>query len=440
MISDTEFHRYETRRKRKSSKDGKDQLDMVMNRRPIRRRCAMPFEELTMEKPCIVDEVINFLERLNDFFATTYLGQVFLLFVTIVSLTSYSIMYYRYTNIKLAFNDLDQKYSDLGVQSMDMKLKLENCEYLYERELKNKNNEPNVLKSIVTVEDQKISATNIGTKYFQKSDYAGPIDEQEGIHPTKSSRLFETDATIDKTETISTFDDDLDDNFEANFDEDWRLPSTRDPFGRIVWVGDDEPESPSETLSNFDLNVEFESLASIMLKMFKETEDNRDVDTEATTEYKPTESGILCEHGCDSDVAQKYVQDAHIQHTPTKSYKSMNDESKSRKEEKKIEKTKTKWDKDEVKIKDYTIDKCHSSEETKENIIEWKEKAKGERIQRKEKAKENLNYYNNKDRKESKESRGKKDKHNKENRDRGIWNKAERKRAAANNYGHRYDD
>lgn len=425
MISDTEFHRYETKPKRTFSKVGKNELNMLMNCRPIdmtvknprptvqiRGRCAMPasVEELAMGKPCIVDEVINLLERLNHFFATTYLGQVFLLFVAIVSLTLYSIMYYRYTNIKLAFADLDQKYFDLEVQSMSIDVKLAQCEYLYKRELKCKNNEPNVPQSIVTEEDQKISATNLKTNLYQKNDYKGPYEMKlEDIIPTKLFRQFETGSTIDKTETISTFD--LNNN--DDFDEDFVIPSIRDHDGQIVWVGNDEPESPSKTLSDFKNydDIEHEFFASMFSKS---GEVNYDIDAKATIEYKLIESGILSEN----DFAQKYVHDTHFQHTPTKQHKSMNDESKSRKEEQKVEQTKTKWKKDEVKYND-NVDKYHSSEES---FNDRKKKHQRDRIQRKEYGKE-IKNNNNKDRKESK---GKKDKHDKEKYDSGKWNKAER--------------
>lgn len=383
MISETEFHRYETRPKRKSSKDEKDQLNMLMNCRPIDMtiknprptvqipgRCAMPasIEELAMGKPCIVDELIHFLERLNNFFATTYLGQVFLLFITIVSLTSYSIMYYRYTNMKLAFEDLDRKYFDLEVQTMDTDLKLAKCEYFYDRELINKNNnEPNVPKSIAVTEEEKkiISATNLDTNYYyyQTSDNNGVFEmKHEKIQPTKSSSQFKTTPTIDKTETLSTFDRNDNDDFE----DDFVIPSIRDHHGRIKWVGQDESEYEC------------------------------DIDTEATTiKYKPTESGILCENDYNRYAAQKYDSDAHIHHTAMKQYKSM-DNSKSRKEEKKIEKTNTKWEKAELKSNDM-VNKYHLSQE---NFTEKKEKIRRDKKHRKDNDKENKNIK--KDRKESK--------------------------------------
>lgn len=430
MISDTECHRYETKPKRKTSKYGKDELDMLMNCRPIDMtvknprptvqipgRCAMPasIEELAMGKPCIVDEVIHLLERLNHFFATTYLGQVFLLFITIVSLTSYSIMYYRYTNIKLAFEDLDKKSFGLRIQAMELDVKLTECEYFYDRELKKKNNKPDVPKSIVTDDDQIKSATNLKTKFYQISDYDGPFEmENEDINPTKLRRQFETEATIDKTETISTFDLNDDDDFE----DDFVIPSIRDDYGRMVWVGQDEPDAPPD---NDDVDNSKMSLADLVKKVLAVDNDwNTDNwDTEVTLEYESTERGI---HWAND------VQGALIHPTATKQHKSM-DESKSRKEEKKIEKTKTKWETADV---EYIIaDRYHSTEK---DSGERKLKLMHERKQRKENEK-NKENKNNKDRKESK---GKKDKYDKENHDSGKWNKAERKRDVV--YEHRFDN
>lgn len=105
-------------------------------------RCqqATSVEELGLPSQNVFEDILHYLERLNNFLSSIYLLQVFLLFLTAGSVTILAIIYSRYSACKLEIKDLEQKLYSAKLDKYQIEGSLATCEYLYEMELEKSTN------------------------------------------------------------------------------------------------------------------------------------------------------------------------------------------------------------------------------------------------------------------------------------------------------------
>lgn len=119
-------------------------IDMsICSKRPLPprpyepHRCQRPTSvaELGLAEQNIASDLLNYLERLNNFLSSIYLLQVVLLFLTAGSVALLAIIYSRYSACKLEIKDLEQKLYSTKADKYQIEGNLARCEYLYEMEL-----------------------------------------------------------------------------------------------------------------------------------------------------------------------------------------------------------------------------------------------------------------------------------------------------------------
>lgn len=99
---------------------------------PNRCQQATLIEESGLPPQNIVEDILNYLERLNSFLSSIYLLQVLLLFLTAGSVALLAIIYARYSACKLEAKDLEQQLYHAKMDKYELRQNLSTCEYLYE--------------------------------------------------------------------------------------------------------------------------------------------------------------------------------------------------------------------------------------------------------------------------------------------------------------------
>lgn len=432
-------------------------IDMTV---PVRRRmvtpqyagqCSRPasIEELAMPPQNFFDDILDYLEVVNSFFVNAYLGQIFLLFLTIFSLTSFAIMYCRCTHMQLDVNDMQQKVYDMQVEKYQAIGKLAKCEYeskLMKEAAAIPPSPPSSLPPTPSspsppslpptqpapIFDDIHSKHDMGVMEQEYSVIDYPAKNHE-IYPTKSSETIdETVPSIDKTEKM--------------IEDSVVIPSLRDHHGRLVWKGDNEvplqtklPHQPKSAIYKLECEggehllssdkakfcddlqkraaarAEKEFIYSTQVTYNTEKHECKLADIDLSMGLKHARN-ILRELKCDDETSMKYIQDAFDrQQTATKE-----SDTKLSKEHKKLEEFKAKWEK--INFDDY----AHNDNSSEERFNEKKERH--DKKYRKD---------GDKDKKNRKES--KKFKEDKENHD-NKWAKIERKRDSIKVYDRRYND
>lgn len=233
-------------------------------------------EEITLPAQNLIEDLHDYLERLNNFFVSTYLGQVLLLFVTIISLSSFAFIYVRYTNMRSEVKDLQQKIYEMQMEKYQVIGKLATCEFLKDTET---NAIPNDLeKEVKGVEAIEATETTKATEAIETTE--APEETTPEPEPVKSTTAWYDDYVydfiemdpvftsfsrfenemeehrmiverVDPTETITSPTIEQTETVEAasnessvevtESEEKTLIPSVIDHKGNVVWTGDDEP-------------------------------------------------------------------------------------------------------------------------------------------------------------------------------------------------------
>lgn len=406
--------------------------------------CMRPITmaEFGLRPQNIIDDLINYLEQINDFFVSTHFGQIFLLIVTMISLTSFTIMYVRFTSMRMDVKDLQQKLYDLQVEKYQAIGKLAKCEHIFDHGRR-------------TEFKQNLDA-DIIYRHDYRSDYdyvsAEPIEytaqsDNDVIQPSTLSdivKAIDKMADIEKTETIN----------DIKFETDDIIPSVRDHNGRTIWAGNNDIHFDDETPQT-DEKEQFyinecdgdDSLYSIYTRKYcddlKKRRANNDKNiqqniypTQVThkTNIDVTIDFENADKNCENDETHKYNRP-----TATKDFKTANDDSKYRKNEKNLEKTKGKWEKIQTKyLNDNSSAERYNDNNDKKKDRHEKKERYHERKFKDDKENEKEKEYKKKSQDHKKDIKKFKDDKDYENG--GKWTKLERKRDAIKVYDNRYGD
>lgn len=405
-------------------------IDMaICTKRPLEARpcnsnqCEQPtsVEELGLRPQNIVDDVLNYLDRLNNFMSSIYLLQVFLLFLTAGSVAILAIIYSRYSASKIEIKDLEQKLYSAKMEKYQIEGNLARCEYLYEMELEKTINSNVEFKTDGDNSDKKMSAEHSESN----------CQSNEGnciIQPTKLSEEHVKEASEDSVanfgptvwfgagdEVIPTKQPfKSKENYLSECDDDSSLFSeynreyceSRKKYAREG----SKPESPERVYSTH-----------YSYKAIDDRECNPSkIDFNLGIEHARQ---VLRDTNCDDDGTMKYLQEAFDRFQQIKTIKT-------RKGQKKLEKTHDKWDK---------------TQKVEHSIIymdKYNEKASEDRFDRVEKKeRRDKKYRKDKDDDSNKENRRQNDrkeatkKYNQE----GKWQKNERKRDTVKVHDYRHD-
>lgn len=369
-------------------------------------RCqqATSVEELGLPPKNIAEDILQYLERLNNFLSSIYLLQVFLLFLTAGSVAILAIIYSRYTACKLEVKDLEQKLYSAKMEKYQIEGNLARCEYLYEMELEKATNSNVEFKPERDSVDKSMPAVQT-EQNCQVNDLSGDCV----IQPTRLS-----DEYIDEVNEIVPID-----------------------YGKTVWSGAGDEvlatKKPHKKLKEHFLS-ECDDDSSLFSEYNREyCEKNRgrgESKTDAANDLQSID--YLYKQGIDLilDNARQALRDIN-ENTPIlagpvdDNYRT---KTRGRKEHKKIDKTNGKWDKTrEFDHSMITVDRVeeYSSDE------HFDHNDRKERRDKKHRDKENKRKN---DRKEPNKKL--------QDKDQVKWNnnKNERKRDMVKVYDHRHDD
>lgn len=398
-------------------------IDMtICSKRPLeaRPRCQQVTSVAELDSPQqnIVDEVLKYLERLNHFLSSIYMLQVILLFLTAGSVAFLAIIYSRYSACKLEVKDLEQKLYTSKMDKYQIEGNLARCEYLYEMEVEKttstefKPAPENVEKTMPAVH---------GPTNCQTNDLNGECV----IQPTRLSENHAKDADI-KLQTVWTGEGD-------------DLLSTKKPYVKVNYLPECNDESSLFSEYNREYcelqkkpsNEQKDPIATVYATHYsykaiddKECNPNK-IDFSLGIEHARK---ILRETKCDDEGTMKYLQKAYENYQT----KLRDDQSKTHKEYKKIDKTNGKWEKTQkfnnsvIKIDKYDE---HLSSEERFDRKEKKDRRDRKHQKEKEGDKENKRKHDRKDAKKPIQEK-----------DTGKWNKNDRKRDMVKVYDHRHGD
>lgn len=386
---------------------------------PNRCQEATSVEELGLPPQNIVEDILNYLERLNSFLASIYLLQVLLLFLTAGSVALLAIVYSRYSACKLEAKDLEQQLYRAKMDKYELRRNLSSCEYLYEMR---------VGKSIADYDpaNENVDKT-MPAAHSKSSCQRDDLNGECVIQPTRLSGYANK---VDEVAPLKTSDS--------------------------VWTGEGEDLLPTpKPLKSKDTYIsecdDENSLFSEYNREYCENQKNRARDQKYQNEkiysthysYKAIDDKtcnpnkidfnlgiehakkILRESNCDDEGTMKYLQRAYDNFHA----KSRNDAAKGRKENNKKFEKNGKWDKTQ-KFNDSAIKIGKSEENSPEERFDRKEKQ-----ERKKHHKERDSDKENKRKNERNDA-----KKYQPDADYGKWNKNDRKRDTVKAYEHRHGD
>lgn len=176
-------------------------------------RCARPTSvaELSLAEHNIASDLLNYLDRLNNFMSRIYLLQVFLLFLSAGAIALLAIIYSRYSACKLEIKDLEQKLYSTKADKYQIEGNLARCEYLYEMEMEK------TATTAATVNSDFKPATDDGdvTATLDATVVPTPTEEQNfivkpEIQPTRRLASIDENMLADgeKMQTVWTGADD----------------------------------------------------------------------------------------------------------------------------------------------------------------------------------------------------------------------------------------
>lgn len=375
-------------------------------------RCQQPtsVEELGLPQQNIVEDILNYLDRLNNFLSSIYLLQVFLLFLTAGSVAILAIIYSRYSACKLEVKDLEQKLYSAKMEKYQIEGNLARCEYLYEMELEKATNSnvefkperDSVDRNMPAVHDEPncqtddpnddcvIQPTKLSDKYVGEINENAPLDYGKTVWTGAGDEVTATKQPYKSKE-----------NFLSDCDDDSSLFSeyNREYCENRKKRGRGEPKIESiKYLYDKELDLTLENARQVL----------RDISDNTPILIEPIVDGSF--------------------RTKTKT-----DHSKDHKDHKKLDKSNGKWDKkqkhDHIII---TVDKIDEYS-TDQHVDRNERKERRDRKHYKEKNSDKENKRKN-DRKETKKYQ--------QVKDHGKWNnnKNDRKRDMVKIYDNRHDD
>lgn len=379
-------------------------------------RCQQPtsVEELGLPQQNIVEDILHYLERLNNFLSSIYLLQVFLLFLTAGSVAILAIIYSRYSACKLEVKDLEQKLYSAKMEKYQIEGNLARCEYLYEMEVGKATNSNVEFKPERDSVDRKMPAVH-NEERCQALDASGDCV----IQPTR-----------------------LSDKYVAEVNENAPMD-----YGKTVWTGaGDEVLPTKQPFKSKDFVSECDDDSSLFSEYNREYCENRKSRARGETAVESPEQSIdyLYNRGIDlvlentRQVLRELNDNTPILIEPLVDdnfrTKAKVDQTKSRKHNKRLEKPNGKWDKPQkVEHGVITVDKFE------EHSFDEHHKERGDKKHYKEKSTDKENKRKNNDRKDTSKYQ--------QDKDQGKWNnnnnnnnKNNRKRDMAKVYDHRHDD
>lgn len=401
------------------------------------RRCAEPtsVEELGLPPQNIIEDVLNYLDRLNNLLTRIYLVPVLLFFLAAGSLTILYVLNGKYTAGKLEIKQLEQKLYSATIDRVKVEGKLAKCEYLYEMEL------------------EKASYPNTEFKpengYGDKTEIANsdkPQFEDNMEMPAVQNPICQLDDPSGECVIQPTR---LSDNYAH--DENEKLAKT-------VWTGagDEVRETNQPTKENKPIDCNDEnSLFSEYNRRYCESHKKVNVEPKPETNenvystlysYKTIDDKecnlnqidfnkgieharkILRDTNCDDEGTLKYLQEIYDNfQTKTKGDQNV----KPNRHNVKIMRSQYKRDKTQ-KIDHIVIENLNKYDEnsSEERFDHNDKKHKHDKKHHKENDSDKENKQKKHDRKDAK----------KQEKDQGKRNKNDRKRDMAKVYDHRHDD
>lgn len=345
-------------------------------------RCARPTSvaELSLAEHNIASDLLNYLDRLNNFMSRIYLLQVFLLFLSAGSIALLAIIYSRYSACKLEIKDLEQKLYSTKTDKYQIEGNLARCQYLYEMEIEKSATASATVNSDFkpATEDGEVMATVDVTVNPMQTEEPDFIVKRE-IQPTR--RLASIDERVltgvERLQTVWTGADDS-------------LIATKKPrhnakekhFADIECADIDDGSLFSEYNREYCENQKKSQPTKVYATHYSYTAID---DGECNPNKIDFALGIdharkiLRETNCDDDGTLKYLEKAYENfEANTKNEQS----TKRHKHSKRVDKTNAKWEKAQQKINSSVIkiDKFDDGSDESDDV-----NAAADRFERKEK-------------------------------------------------------
>ncbi|XP_055312735.1 uncharacterized protein LOC129574562 [Sitodiplosis mosellana] len=377
-------------------------------------RCQQPtsVEELGLPQQNIVEDILQYLERLNNFLSSIYLLQVLLLFLTAGSVAILAIIYSRYSACKLEVKDLEQKLYSAKMDKYQIEGNLARCEYLYEMELG--------------------KSTNSNVEFKPERD---SIDNNmPAVHSEANCQLNgpSCDCVIQPTRLSDEYVDEI--NEDAPMD-----------YGKTVWTGAGDEvlatkqpfKSKEHFLSECD---DANSLFSEYNREYCENRKNRARGEPKLTSTEDDGQSFIVEYRQGVDEIKPILQDIVdepilIQPPVDDSFrtKTKGNHAKGRRDHKKLEKTNGKSDKTQNFDHSLIIVDKFDEFSSKEHV---------DRNERKERRDKKIYKEKNSDKEKKRKNDRKYTKKYHQDKDQGKLNnnRNERKRDMVKVYDHQHDD
>lgn len=318
-------------------------------------RCARPTSvaELSLAEHNIASDLLNYLDRLNNFMSRIYLLQVFLLFLSAGSIAILAIIYSRYSACKLEIKDLEEKLYSTKADKYQIEGNLARCEYLYEMEMEKTTGTPATVNSdFKPATDVDVMVTIDATALPTQTEEQNFILKPE-IQPTRRLASIDENAPADdeKLQTVWTGADD-----SLSVTKKARYNAKEKQFTEIECADIDDGSLFSEYNREYCENQKKSQPTKVYAThySYKAIDDGEcnpnKIDFTLGIDHARK---ILRETNCDDDGTLKYLEKAYENfEATTKTEQSM---KRSKQHKKRVDKTAAKWEKAQQKINSSVI-------------------------------------------------------------------------------------
>lgn len=320
-------------------------------------RCQRPTSvaELSLAEHNIASDLLNYLDRLNNFMSRIYLLQVFLLFLSAGSIALLAIIYSRYSACKLEIKDLEQKLYSTKADKYQIEGNLARCEYLYEMEMEKTATAPVTVNSDFkpATDDGDVTVTIDATVVPTQTGEPNFIVKPE-IQPTRRLASIDENMMLADGEKLQTVWTGADDSLIATKKP--RNNAKEKHFAEIECADTDDGSLFSEYNREYCENQKKNQPTKVYATHYSyeaiddgECNPNK-IDFTLGIDHARK---ILRETNCDDDGTLKYLEKAYENFEAN----TKNEQSGKRHKQhtKRVDKTNAKWEKAQQKINSSVI-------------------------------------------------------------------------------------